>query len=444
MHGFYPDSFAISALSIHFSSAHPSLLFFPGGPLARSLNIGIVGGSLAGCSAAILLHRAGHEIAVYERSSGALQGRGGGIGTTGNVLEALKRVDVVDPDFPHCSADRMPFIGKRIDDEPLGNVPWRMPLDLQTFRWSALWETLRSRVPDEMYHAGTPVVGADVLANDRVRLRFEEGEGKEFDLVIFADGAQSLGRRLLFPEAELQYRGYILWRGLLPEARMKNSAPLEGAVPRLAHLREPGNTVMYFIPGEDGERSPGQRVCNWAVYVPLREELIPAFMTDRDGQLREGMLPPGAMRPEEEQRLKQLAQDNLPAYYADIITQTDETYAHLIFTADVPSYYKGRMCLIGDAGAVIQPFTGSGIFKGYNNIRSLIDAIEDSGDIDRALRQWDAMQIVIGRRLLALGDQMEQAFIWNPLDLSSADAQATETWWKRSVRFPDDFSLQRS
>ena len=101
------------------------------------------------------------------------------------------------------------------------------------------------------------------------------------------------------------------------------------------------------------------------------------------------------------------------------------------------------MCLIGDAGAVIQPFTGSGIFKGYNNIRSLIDAFELTGDMDRALRQWDAMQVVIGRRLLALGEQMEQAFIWEPLDLGGADAKSTEQWWRDSVRFPEDFSLQR-
>ncbi|MDT8323243.1 MAG: NAD-binding protein, partial [Bacteroidota bacterium] len=65
------------------------------------MNIGIVGGSLAGCSAAILLGRAGHQVTVHERSSGTLQGRGGGIGTTAAVLDALKRNDVIDENFPH-------------------------------------------------------------------------------------------------------------------------------------------------------------------------------------------------------------------------------------------------------------------------------------------------------------------------------------------------------
>jgi 2-polyprenyl-6-methoxyphenol hydroxylase-like FAD-dependent oxidoreductase len=412
--------------------------------LALSLNIGIVGGSLAGCAASILLRRAGHQVTVYEHTTGSLEGRGGGIGTTGTVLSALMRNDVVDADFPHCSAGTMPFVGKHAEHEPGGRSPWSMPLDLQTFRWSALWQTLRSRVPDEHYHAGSPVASAEMVGSDAVRLRTEEGTEEKFDLLLFADGAQSYGRSMLFPDAELRYRGYFLWRGMLGEGSIKDSTPLENAVPRLSHLRQPGNTVMYFIPGEDGDSSPGARACHWSVYLPLRETEIPQFMVDRIGQRLEGMIPPGSMRPEVEAQLKQTVQDNLPGYYADIITQTTDTSAHLIYTADVPSYYRGRMCLIGDAGAVIQPFTGSGIFKGYNNVRSLLDTLEVTGDTDRALRQWDAMQVVMGRRLLALGDQMEQAFIWNPLDLSTADAAAAQAWWNASVRFPDDFTMRKS
>ena len=380
---------------------------------------------------------------MYERATGDLEGRGGGIGTTSTVLDALTRNDVIDADFPHCSAGAMPFTGKSAEHEPRGRVAWSMPLDLQTFHWSHLWNTLRKRVPDDVYHAGQAITGADVLDERTVGVRTSDGSAAEFDLLIFADGAQSLGRRLLFPDVQLQYRGYALWRGLLPESSIDDTAPLEDMVPRIAPRHQPGDTVMYFIPGRDGSTTPGSRLCSWASYVPLREESIPRFMTDRDGRQREGMIPPGAMRLDEEQRLKQMALDNLPQWHANIIARTEDTSAHLIHTVDVPSYYKGRMCLIGDAGVVIQPFTGSGIFKGYNNVRSLIDALQDQGSIDHALRQWDAMQVVIGRRLLALGAQMEQAFIWNPIDLSTAGEHATREWWQSSVRFPEDFNLQR-
>jgi 2-polyprenyl-6-methoxyphenol hydroxylase-like FAD-dependent oxidoreductase len=45
--------------------------------MSKSLKVGIVGGSIAGCSAAILMSRAGHDVTVFERSRGVLQGRGG-------------------------------------------------------------------------------------------------------------------------------------------------------------------------------------------------------------------------------------------------------------------------------------------------------------------------------------------------------------------------------
>jgi len=48
----------------------------------------------------------------------------------------------------------------------------------------------------------------------------------------------------------------------------------------------------------------------------------------------------------------------------------------------------------------------------------------------------------IGNRLLALGEQMEQAFIWDSLNLATADATTTEAWWKASVTFPEEFTYE--
>jgi 2-polyprenyl-6-methoxyphenol hydroxylase-like FAD-dependent oxidoreductase len=40
----------------------------------QSLKVGIAGGSLGGLFAAVLLHEAGHDVTVYERSSHGLEG----------------------------------------------------------------------------------------------------------------------------------------------------------------------------------------------------------------------------------------------------------------------------------------------------------------------------------------------------------------------------------
>jgi len=234
----------------------------------------------------------------------------------------------------------------------------------------------------------------------------------------------------------------MLWRGLLPEGRLPDSTPLGKKLPRLSYPNMPGHIVLYFIPDDHGSTKEGERIANWAAYIPLVEEDLPAFMVDSDGRSRTGTIPPGKVRPEEEQSLKQLMVDNLPTYYGDMVADTQETYVQLIYTVDLPAYRQGRMCLIGDAGMVIQPFTGSGVFKGYHNVTDLLDSLDHYDSIDEALSEWSDKQVLTGKRLLALGEQMEEAFIWNSLDFASADAESTAAWWKASVTFPEDFSYE--
>lgn len=408
----------------------------------ETVRIGIVGGSIAGCSAAILLGRAGHEVEVFERSRGGLVGRGGGIATPGPVLRGLMDQDVIDADFPHVTASSMPFVIRTLEHDREGFRPWEMPLDLKAFHWSALFDDLRRRVPDDRYHRGHEVVSAETRVDGRVRLSFASGSPAEFDLVLFADGFASLGRALLFPEAELEYRGYILWRGLLDEREMGNGSVLGSTLPRISYTQTQGNLVIYFVPNRQGSIREGERVCNWAAYVPLPEDELASFMVDRHGKPHAGTIPPGRMRLEEEERLKALLRDNVPGYYGDVIERTQDTYVQLIYTARVPAYRSDRMALIGDAGTVAQPFTGSGVFKGYTNIRDLLEAFDRCDDLDEALTDWSGAQTRTGDRLLALGEQMERAFIWDPLDLATATAETTAAWWRDSVTFPEEFSYQ--
>lgn len=406
----------------------------------RKLHIGIVGGSIAGCSAAVLLSRAGHHVRVFERSRSGLVGRGGGIGTPGPVLESLMQQDIIDSDFPHLSGSTMPFIVRTSAHERDGYTPWEMALNLKLFHWSALWNNLRKRVPDEMYHRGYEVINAEAKVADSVTLQFEDGSEENFDLVLFADGYQSLGRQLLFPKIDLNYRGYMLWRGLLPEREMDDSALLGSKVTRLTYTSLPGHLVVYFVPAQDGSMEPGKRIFNWAAYIPLPEADIAKFMVGRDGISHSGSIPPGQVRLAEEERLKQMMRANLPTYYSEILAKTQNSYVQLIYTVRMPAYHKGRIGLIGDAGTVVQPFTGSGVFKGYNNVNDLLSAFNTSDRLEDALNNWGKEQVRIGDSLLALGEQMEQAFIWNPLDLANADSATTAAWWKQAVTFPEEFT----
>ena len=408
------------------------------------LEIAVVGGSIAGCSAAILLGRAGHNVHVFERSRGGLVGRGGGIGTPGPLLADLMKQDLVSRDFPFLACSSMPFVVRTPLEPTYGFVPWQMPSQFAMFHWTSLWNALRSRVSDDHYHGGAGVVSAVESASGGVDLTFEDGSGADADLVVWADGYQSIGRSLMCPGVDLRYRGYMLWRGLLPEREMDHGDILGSTVPRLSFPTMPGSFVAYFVPGADGSSQGGERLVNWASYIPLPEGELDSFMIDRSGTLRVGTIPPGELHPDQQQRLRTLMAGELPDAFAAVVNKTENTYVQLIYTIRAPRYHLGRMCLIGDAGTVAQPHTGSGVFKGYHNVSSLLDSLARHDDLAIALEEWGTTQVELGDRLLALGEQTEQAFIWNPLDLATADSASAEAWWHHAVQFPEDFGFEPS
>lgn len=360
--------------------------------------------------------------------------------TPGPVLAALIQKNVIDTDFPHLSSTAMPFVVRTPEREESGYSPWEMPLNLEAFHWAALWDNLRRRVPDDRFHSGHAVVDADVNCADVATLCFADGSRRAFDLVIFADGYYSLGRRLVAPEIDLAYRGYILWRGLLAENELEDSSPMGGKMTRVTFSNPRGHVIFYLVPGLDGSLAPGRRLVNWAAYIPVPAADLPELMVDRAGVARAGAIPPGAMRLEAEDHLKRLLRQNLPIYYGDVLARTQNTYVQLMYTVLPPRYHRGRICVIGDAGTVTPPFTGSGVFKGYNNVLDLLAALHAAESVEDALQLWGKEQARLGARLLALAEQMEAAFIWQPFDLAGADAAATAAWWRQVVDFPEEFA----
>ncbi len=106
--------------------------------------------------------------------------------------------------------------------------------------------------------------------------------------------------------------------------------------------------------------------------------------------------------------------------------------------AEVPAYHKGRICLVGDAGSLAPPLSGSGVFKGMNNAMDLAEALAGHANVDDALKTWSAQQAQIGNRMILLGRQMEQALIWSIPDFAQMDEAAMRTWWQEAAKLPED------
>lgn len=218
------------------------------------MKVAIVGGSIAGCAAAIVLQRIGWDVTVYERSTGQLEDRGAGLGIPLSLLETLVARDLVDADVSHFQATRCPFVLRTKDgdgDSYRGRLLWEQPIAVAVTNWGVLYQHLRRRVPDVCYHQGHTVTDIQETDDDAVSVHLSDGRAMRFDLVVCADGQHSVGRRLLFPAQPLQYVGYILWRGLAEEASVSHAELFADRVTWAVSDR--GYCLLYLVPSRTAE-----------------------------------------------------------------------------------------------------------------------------------------------------------------------------------------------
>jgi len=305
------------------------------------LNVGIVGGSIAGCLMALELLGAGHRVTVFERSRGEMQGLlGAGLGTPTPMFRTLVERGLVGADLPHLALDEMAFVGQAAGGERLGHVALTLPLIFISFHWGDLHRGLRSRVPDDAYRAGQGVSGVSSLDGGAV-IRLDDHSEHRFDVVVCAEGYHSQSRTALFG-SEPEYRGYICWRGVLDEREMDAGELMRSTFARFGCRGMPGS-FLYPVPGADGSIVRGERLVNWGCYVPVAAEKLADFLVDSPGQRHDGTIPPGRLRPEQEHDFRTLARESLPPYYADIVNASDGTFAQAVFSVGVPDYHAGRI-----------------------------------------------------------------------------------------------------
>ncbi len=394
----------------------------------HALKVAVIGGSITGCTAAIELAGFGCEVTLFERGGEELKDRGAGIGIPPSVMAAYVGRGLIAPDVPCFDAQNFVRRWRTAAEPEYGYLAWKQPTNMVMLNWGMLYRNLRERVPAGIYRTRTRVVALRGMPT-QVEIELENSETHRFDLVVCADGYASLGRKALFPELDIRYAGYVLWRGSLAESALRESQPLESGVHALGYPG--GHGIFYFVPGTEGSTKPGERIVNWAMYLPVPD--LASFMVDRDGRQHEGSLPPGAMPDATEARLKAEAQTRLPDYYARIAAASQHTYVYAIYDCEVPAYRRHRICLAGDAGAFARPHSGAGALKGVNDAITLRTALESSADLETALENWNISQTESGNKMVRFGNQLGRALVQEIPDWSTMNAAEMEGWFTACV-----------
>lgn len=354
-----------------------------------SSRVAVVGGSIAGLFTALLLRRRGWSVAVYERATEPLSGRGAGIVTHPALDRVLARAGIARPDDFGIEVTRRTVLDRN------GSVTAIHPCRQTMTSWDRLWRLLRDALPDADYHPGVEFAAVAQHA-DSVQIRFADGRTADADLLVGADGLRSAVRAAAIGDVPPRYAGYAAWRGLLAESHIPPAAHAALFADFAFCLPDGEQMLGYPVAGPHDDLRPGHRRYNWVWYRPAD---LPDLLTDSQGHVHAISIPPPLIRPAMIRAMQDAAHAVLAPEFAAIVAATATPFLQPIYDLESPRLAAGRIALVGDAAFVARPHVGAGTTKAAEDAAALADALA-ADPIIPALARYEALRRPAGQRIL--------------------------------------------
>jgi len=358
------------------------------------MRVAVVGGSLGGLTAALLLRDLGIAVDVYERSPVELAQRGAGIGFLPEARRYLVERAGVSLDGISVATSQIRYLKRNAEFEFDGAHQYRFS------SWTTVYRELLACFGPDSYHLDHEMTSWE--EDDRgVDIHFANRPTRHTDLLICTDGVGSIARARLLPELQPQYAGYVAWRGMVPEASLDAHTRnvFDDAITYYVHANS--HVLVYPIPGLDGSVISGKRLINYVWYRNyLQGGDLDDVLTDNAGQLHDISLAPGAASERHVADLRAGAVARLPDPMARLVLNTDQPFLQVVYDLEVPRMAFGRVCLIGDAAFAVRPHAAAGTAKAASDAWALADALSENDDVPAALAKWESGQLDVGQRLL--------------------------------------------
>lgn len=325
----------------------------------------VVGAGVGGLTAAIALRQAGYDVRLFERAAGSRQlGVGGGIHLWHNAMRGYQRLGLADPvAAAGATVERAEFRGWRgqlLAAWPVGQIGRDLGAPTVGISRADLARTLVGIYGEDQIEFAAACVGFEQDTSG-VTVRFADGRTERGDVLVGADGLNSVVRAQLLGQAPPRYAGYTIWQGIT-DLRPAAAPPglfrvLWGRGQRFAHYEVGGDRLYWFAlanapaGGQDGDG--------------VRASLVERFRA-------------------------------WPEPVAALIGATDEAGISRLDIRDrkpVRHWSHGRVTLLGDAA---HPMT-------FNVGQGACQAVEDAVVLARCLREHDsvvgALQAYDNRRI---------------------------------------------
>ena len=222
------------------------------------MRIAVIGGGLGGIPVGILLQRAGHDVTVYEQAS-KLERIGAGIHLFPNAGKVLQELGLFDrlanvglvPDrMWHREWDT----GKVTFEVRMDRFPKLFGVPHLIIHRGDLVEILASGLETGSFVFGKRLIGFEDDGR-MVSLSFSDGSNSEAEIVIGADGINSVIRATLLGPEQPTYTGHVAHRAIFPIERLGDlkiaDATKWWADDRyfLAYFPNAAKDEIYFVTG---------------------------------------------------------------------------------------------------------------------------------------------------------------------------------------------------
>ena len=341
----------------------------------------IIGAGIGGLAVARGLLARGWDVVVYEQAP-SFRPVGAGLTLAPNAVRALDWLGVGDELRERSAAHGA--LGIRT---PSGRWLLRTPVEALEARFGApsfalhratLHEILARGIPAATIRTGHRITAVRDGARPVVAYDGPDGPGEdEADVVVAADGIDSRVRAALFPDHPgPAYAGYIAWRGVVPAEDASMGSRDFGAT-------ETWGRGMRFgvVPLGDGQ------VYWFAV-------LAASAGSHREDTLDDLLARFGRWH------------DPIPALLR--ATRPESLLLHDIryLATPLPTFYRGRAVLLGDAAHAMTPDLGQGGCQALEDAVELCAALERIGDIPTALAAYDGARLARTRRIMRASRRM--------------------------------------
>lgn len=210
----------------------------------------IVGGGIAGLTAAIALQKKGYEVTIFEAAP-TIRTAGAGLILAANAMKGLQKLGIV--------ADIMPvgrvlpafkildINGKIINETVVENLSKKYGVSNFTIHRADLHRILLSKISAACVHTNKKAVDVS-QSQGYVNIRFEDGTTHQTTYLLVADGVHSPLRQKLLPNSAPRYAGYTCWRGIVDNTtlNLQETSETWGANGRFGIVPLANNKIYWF------------------------------------------------------------------------------------------------------------------------------------------------------------------------------------------------------